>query len=890
MTIPSFTDHFTKLNFPLMGLVRLPEVVVPDSVREKLGIKRAASNKDVLKHLCYQGYLSKRAAGKFEGIGEATVIARLKEEFEVFTKTGIVDYLLLVWDILQWCDDHDIPRGPGRGSVAGSLSAYCCGITKVNPLKHFLNFTRFISEARAKPQIIDGVIYAAGKSLCDIDCDVSYSQRDKVISYIEKKYPGRVAKIANRLELTGKTALKDILKIYLDYPEEDARRISNHVESIHGAMESLSKALKDRQQLKNWLIAEPINKEAVDLALAIEGVTNAKGVHASGIYISYAPLEGNMPTELSRTNELITSYDMNIVAELGVKLDCLALKTLDLIWDTCSLVGIKMDDIDINHPSIYKYLSSTDRYYGLFQIESGLTKDITKRVAPRHIDDLMACLAISRPGALAGIDAFIKYVRTGERKKIYPPIDDLLPTTGGLILYQESINEICQHVYGMSATDADEVRRAIGKKLPEDMAKWEPVLYARGKELGIPNDVTKYFWDTCNASASYLFSLNHTAPYSYITAQTAYLKANYPKEFFLSLFRMSRHEADSLDCISSIMNEAIAMGINVLPPDLIKSSYDFDLDRDGNIRFGLSHIKGISDSTMQKLTAFKRDFKTRFDIFEAASAAKINIGVLTSLIYAGCVDSKGEPRPLLALHAQLYNLLTDREKPIIHRLASEYHENLIAILKALPEKKDEKGKPLIRESRLETIRRDYKGYLEMYRRNIENEELTSYMYERHLLGFSYSNTLHKVYSKRIPNLKSLGEVLILADKAKAEATRIAALSDEERAKLEKPVQGDPIQMVAFVKEAKSHISKSSNKPYFKLIVFDDSDTLRAMLFGEEKVEHHRQYNGRLAQEGDLVIINGFISRDGGMFFADTILIQQEPVAFKKVAIEEGNKT
>lgn len=503
----SFTDRFTPLSFPLMGLVRLPEVAVAPSVRASLGTKVTGktSNRDILKHLCYQGYLAKRAKGQFDNIEESTVLERLKTEFAVFEKTGITDYLLLVLDILMWCDFQAIPRGPGRGSVAGSLSAYCCGITKVNPLKHNLNFTRFISEARAKPQTIDGILYAAGKSLCDIDCDISFSRRDEVMTYIGSQYPGRVAKIANRLELTGKTALKDVLKTYLDYSEEEARGVSSNVEVSFGKVETLSEALSERPALKEWISKSPLHKEAADLALAIEGTTVAKGVHASGIYIGYAPLDGNMPVELSRTKELTTSYDMNVVAELGVKLDILALKTLDVIQETCEQVGISMDDIDVNDPSIYRYLASTDRYYGLFQIESGLTKEITRKVAPRHIDDLMACIAISRPGALSGVSAFIEYVKTGKRQTIYSVIDDILTPTGGLILYQESINEICQRVYGMTAVDADEVRRAIGKKLREDMAKWEPILYARGEERGIPKEITKQFWDTCNASADYLF-------------------------------------------------------------------------------------------------------------------------------------------------------------------------------------------------------------------------------------------------------------------------------------------------------------------------------------------------------------------------------------------------
>lgn len=379
-------------------------------------------------------------------------------------------------------------------------------------------------------------------------------------------------------------------------------------------------------------------------------------------------------------------------------------------------------------------------------------------------------------------------------------------------------------------------------------------------------------------------SNSHCAAYSYITAQTVYLKANHPTEFILSLFRMARHEIDSQECISTIMNEARGMGVKVSPPDILRSESDFSI-HNGVILFGLSSIKGVSDATMAKLGSFKQVFPTQFHLFEAAASAKVPINVLTSLIYAGCMDTKGKARSLVALHAQLYNLLTDREKPLIHRLAGEYAEDLIAILKALPEKRTETGKPLIRESRLTTLRRDYEPYWRMYHQNSSNEDLTSYLYERHLLGFSYSGTLHGCYSLKVTGLISLSDLSLRAIRVRDEAAKVMATLVPGAKPPATPRQ-EPLRFVAFVDEAKSHVAKASGKPYLKLDMSDDSHTVKVMVFGADRLEAHKGFNGRVAAEGDLCIVSGSLSKDGGIIFADSVIIQPAPVAFKKAAVEQ----
>lgn len=857
----SFLSQFTSYSFPTLGLVRLPTVKISDEDKKSVGLNHKSTNTSYFKMICWNAYRAKAENGTFGSFTEQQVKDRLRMEFEVFEKTGIIDYLLLVWDILKWCDDQGIIRGKGRGSAAGSLALYLSGITDINPLRHNLNFTRFLSEARAKPKVIDGITYADGKNLCDIDSDISFIDRPRVIEYVEQKHHGKTCKISTRLQLTGKTALKDVLKAYLEYDESQAKHITDYIESQFGNVEDLAKALEKRKDLKAWVDEKPIHQKAFDIARALEGLNVAKGQHPSGLFISYYDLDGNVPVELSKDGDPATAYDMNVAATLAVKIDILGLRTLDVIAETCRHAKISVDDIDINDPSIYDYLRRTDLYGGLFQIEDGLTKQALHKIGPRHINDLAACLSISRPGALIYIPDYVKFVREGVINKVYPAIDEILSETGGILIYQEQINRICQEVCGLPATEADDVRRAIGKKLKEEMQKWEPILYTKGRERAVPDDIIKWFWDICNASGDYLFNASHAYSYGYITAYTTYLKANHPREFTLALLKMSKHEPKSQQVLMGVISEAKQLGVAVLPPDILKSGDDFSVEETG-VRFGLSHIRGISDANMTKLMSFRRDFTSTFDIFNAAQEAKISISVLFGLIMCGCVGAKSGSRAKLALEAQTYNLLTPRETLLVRKLGAEYNDDLLTIIKALGQKTDEKGKPYIKESRLATLRRDYEPYERMYRENSRNEELTSFICERHFLGFSYSSTLRAIYGKKVEGLMSISEVMI----------------EEPNIK---------VRFVGFVDEVKKATSAKSKKPYVKYTISDETGSIKVMLHGEPAIETVTQFHGELPSEGDIVIISGS-KASGDMVFCgagtrrdESFIRQTNPIKIKK---------
>lgn len=860
----TFLSQFTPYSFPNLGLVRLPSIVIDAADKIAVGLKPDASNKRFLQQLAWAGYLKKRDAGKFTGFSEAQVKERLRFEFDVLEKTGTIDYILMVWDIVINAKRKGIPVGPGRGSVCNSLTCYLIDITRINSLRHNLNFTRFISEARVKPKLIDGVYYADGRAMCDIDCDFSIERKGEVKAYIDSKYPNRTAKISNITALSGKTALKEVLKTYLEWSDDDAKKVSDLVEVHFGKADKLADVLDKSKEYKAWVDAHPSHRDAHERALALEGLVTHKGVHASGLFLSYAPLDETLPVEFNTDDNdeehLTTSYDMDTVAEIGIKVDVLALKTLDVIEEACRLTNIKVDDIDVNHPSIYEYLAKSRFYYGGFQIETGLAGDATFKAKPRDIEQLSACLAIARPGSLKFIPQLVEYYKTGILKSIYAPIDEILKSTAGIIIYQESINRICQEVYGLSAVDADEVRRAIGKKKREDIKKWEPILFAAGDSKGVPKDVTETFWSTCNASADYLFAQGHSVAYSYLTAQTIYLKANHAKEFYLATLKFAKKEE-----MSVIIAEARQLGVQVLPPSLTKSLEDFSFE-DNSIRFGLKHIKGIAAANLAKVASFKRDFTNKVQAFRFAEELGLPINIVEILFLSGSFSVDDTPKLRLSMEARAFNLMNATQQKVIETFAGDYSYDIMDTIRHLKELKDEKGKPMLNPKQLDTFRGKFAPLWTAYQQNTKYEDLFCYLAERALLGFSYSNTLFNLYSRKTEGLVPVAEVM-------------------DAMKREK------VSFVAFIDEVKKGTGRESKKPYVKLSLSDESGKILAMLNGDDKISTNDEMNKRPLAVGDIIICHGTKAEDkGDLVWADETILQVVPLKIKGVKVVEDSTT
>lgn len=865
----SFTEKFIKYEIEHHG-VRLPQIEISKEQKKEVGAPEDCSNYDYLTLLCLKGFEERLRKKQIKAEDAEKYTEKCAEELDVFKKNNLVDYLLLVYDILNFCDKNKIARGVGRGSASGSLVLYLLKITHVDPIKHNLYFVRFINEARLKSNIVNGIVYVDGGLMPDVDSDVSYYRRGEVINYINQKYPGKNSKIGTRLTLSGKLLIKEVVKSVLEYSEEQAKHLSDMIGAHFGTVETIEEAYNNSEELKEWVDDKNNlkNKECFNICKSLEGLIKNRGQHPSGIAISFYEIDDLMPLELSPSKEVVTAYDMKSVAELVVKVDILGLKNADVNYEVCEMVGLDPQNINIDDESIYKYLSNSRNYGGLFQIECGLTHQVTHTVAPKNINQLCACLAISRPGAFAGIDKYVKYIHDGELESIYSKIDDVLKDTANIILYQEQVIAIAQKVYGLQPTDSELLRRGIGKKSYDELIKWESVIFEKGKEKNIPEEVTKQIWDTIIKSSNYLFCLNHSLAYSYMTAINTYLKTNYPQQFFLSLLRMAKNEPNALEAINAINTELIDFDIKILPPHLLKSDFDFTVE-DKNIRFGLTSIKGISDKTIERLSKFKGEYKNKFEVFQASKQSKLNLGQFCAMIQSGALDDINLKisRSKMVLEACLWNLLTDKEKSLCLKCSEEYNFDLINIVKDFPKKLDAKSKKLVRDSRMETLRRDFLPYHKIYELNHQNEKLANYFYEKMLTGCNFSCSLRDIYNEAKtagPELISIRE--IINDK----------LKDEK------------VSFVGFV-ESSHHLTAKNEKKteYLKTEVHDETGKIKVLAFNNPRnptVDHIHEINGRYPKENDIVIINGIKKDD--CIFANNMVIQKHKVYLKLSEIEK----
>lgn len=828
--------------------VKLPQMEITKNQKKIIGCQEDSDNFTYLKYLVFKGFKEKLHNGKIDKNKYQIYVDRCKHELEIFNKNGLVDYFLLVYDILNWCDENGIARGIARGSSSASLVLYLLKIINIDPLINNLYFTRFINEARLQSKLINNELFFLGKSLPDLDSDVSFERREEVINYIDDKYKGKTSKISTSIRLSGKILIKDVTKSFLEYTEEEAKQLSDLIERHFGTVEELEKTKKDNKEFKKWTEQ---NEECYNIATSLELLIRGKGQHPSGIAISYYDINDYIPLELSSNKSIVSSYDMEDVAKLLIKLDILGLKNADINYNVGKAVGINSLDINVNDKSIYEYLNKTDCYSSLFQIESGLGKNTVLKVKPKNIDEISCCVSIGRPGSMSNIDKYVRYVNEGKLESIHPLFDKILSSTANIIIFQEQINEICQEIYKMSAIDADNVRFCIGKKLKDEIKKWEPIIKQKGKENNIPEDITEYFWDICNRSADYLFVKGHGYSYGYMTAINTFYKANYPKEFFLSVLKMVKFEPNTNEMLSQIYKEMVILGIPLYPPHIIKSDIDFKVDNDG-IRFGIGTIKGISEKSIEKLKDFRHLYSTKFDIFKAANEAGIPVNILSSLILSGSMDDMlTETRSKTMLEAILWNFLTEKEKLKCIELGEKYNFNLFNIVKLLNEQvKNEKGKPIIKDSRRDTLRRHIQPHMKLYNFNNQNYKLGIFFAEKAYLGFSYSTNLLEVYKEKMPDLINLQVVKQLEE-------------------------DDYCHFVAEVVETKQWKSREKKTPTLKITCQDHKNSIECLMFNTDRspnIENCEENNGRLPKENDIIICRG--KKKGDAVFAENVSIQE----------------
>lgn len=845
--IDNFISEFTKYDLGLHGL-KMPSFVIDEKYKRNLGLSLDCSNYDFLRKLAQNGFKKLNIEKNSELYKKYA--ERAKYELETLKELEFVDYIVLIWDVVNYCRENGIPTGAGRGSAAGSLILFLIDVTKIDSVKYNLYFERFISKTRAKKTIVDGVTYFDGSLFPDVDLDICYYNRHKVIEYLSEKFKGRTSKILTMNTLSGKLCIKECGKIIEEKEESEMTEVASYIPKVFGNVKELTCSYKESEKFRIWCDENP---EIYKIALKLENLVKNKGVHASGYLLSSELLDVSMPVELSSDKNIISCFDMKKVGEFNVKLDLLGLRGVSVVDDCCKSLGIKFEDIDPNDDLIYQNLQDLQSSHGLFQIEAETNFKVCRKVKPKNLEELSAVLAIGRPGGISFADDYAKYVNEG----ILPDFDiesdklrKILSETGGCLLYQETAMRIVHEVFELSLEVAEQVRRACGKKLRDEMLKFEKLIKEQGQKLGIPKSA-EFFWTVLLATADYSFNKSHAVAYAVLSAASVYLKFKYPQHFFLSLLKMSRHEPKSIEEITKIEKELSSFGIKLLPPHLLKSKDDFSFEGP-NIRFGLLSVKGISEKTIEAVKQFRGNFSTKFDVYESANKAHLNIGVLCSLIQAGCIDGFKQSRTKMVYEAQLYNILTDKEKVNVKLFGAQFDYDLVKIIKHMKETNAANGKPYIKESRIETIKKKCEKYKQIYEKNSVSEKFANWYYENNLIGYSVKFKLKEVFQEKNDELEYISEIKKLPAKIR-------------------------VYMIGVVKETKNGVSREKKTKYLKMNVSDETGETTVMVF-KDKIEQNEDLNGKSPEKDDIVIVKGRWMGDA--IFADLVAIQNQKIYTK----------
>lgn len=605
------------------GQLRLPRYQVPED----------HTLETYLAHLSWQGLKVRYPDANAE------VEARLRYELEVIQKTGFAGYFLVVWDFIKFAKDRGISVGPGRGSAAASLIAYCLGITNIDPLRYGLIFERFLNPERI--------------SMPDMDIDFSDDRRDEVIDYVTRKYGAdNVAQIITFGTMGAKAVIRDVGRgLGMPYAEVDkiAKLVPNRLNI------SLDEAIAESPPLTEAVQNRTEVGELWRVAKCLEGLTRHASTHAAGVVISGDPLTEHVPLykDPKAGSKPTTQYAMKAIEKIGLlKVDFLGLRTLTVIANTLELIAsgrgrkIQIEEIPLDDPAIFQLLSEA-RTFGVFQLESSGMRDLMRRLKPERLEDVIALVALYRPGPMVMIDDFIN--RKHGKVKIrydHPLMEAILKETYGIMVYQEQVMRIASELAGFSMGEADVLRKAMGKKDPEMMDQQRKKFVDGAKAKGVHARTAEKIFDKMAPFAGYAFNKPHATSYALLAYQTAYLKAHYPVEFMAALLTSEMADTDG---IVKYIDECKQMGITVLPPDVNESESRFTVVGE-QIRFGLVAIKNVGETAIQSILATRRDkgrFRSLFDFCERVDLRLANKRVIESLIKCGAFDSLGAARSQL---------------------------------------------------------------------------------------------------------------------------------------------------------------------------------------------------------------------------------------------------
>jgi DNA polymerase-3 subunit alpha len=562
---------------------------------------------------------------------------RLDRELEVIKGMGFASYFLVVADFVRFARESNIPVGPGRGSAAGSLVAYALKITDLDPIVYGLIFERFLNPAR--------------KTLPDIDVDFCIEGREAVFRYVVERYggPDYVAQIITFGKMQARAVIRDVGRA-LDIPLREVDRIAKLIPEVLNI--SIDQAISQEHKLQDLAEEKPYVKELFVIARALEGLPRHASTHAAGVVIADRPLVEYLPLARGKKGEVVTQYDMNAVEKVGLtKFDLLGLRNLTVMKEACEIIrkrgGVSPDlgHLDLGDKKTYQLLGSAQTT-GVFQLESSGMKDLLFRLKPACFEDIIALVALYRPGPLdSGMhDEFVKR-KNGRVPVTYllPELEPILKDTYGVIVYQEQVMNIASVLADYSMAEADNLRKAMGKKIGEIMAQERERFLFRAKEKGVDQDKAEKVFDQMETFGRYGFNKAHSAAYAMIAFQTAYLKAHFPVEFMAAVLTS---EMNSIEDVVKYIAECRSQEIEVLPPDINQSEMTFTAVQD-KIRFGLVAVKNVGQGAIDSVLEVRKEggpFETLFDFCERIDHRKVNRRVVESLIKAGAFDSTGARR------------------------------------------------------------------------------------------------------------------------------------------------------------------------------------------------------------------------------------------------------
>ncbi|HRU40813.1 MAG TPA: DNA polymerase III subunit alpha, partial [Candidatus Diapherotrites archaeon] len=630
------------------GQVHLPAFDVPEGYTSDTYIRK----------LCYDG-LAKRYTELTDELKD-----RAEYELSVITRMGYADYYLIVWDYVKFARDNGIMVGPGRGSGAGSLVAYCLGITNIDPIKYNLIFERFLNPERI--------------SMPDFDVDFCYERRQEVIDYVVSKYgKDRVAQIITFGTMAARAAIRDVGRA-LNIPYAQVDMIAKKIPFEIGM--TIDKALESNPELKELYYGDETARQLIDMSKAVEGMPRHSSTHAAGVVISRKAVTEYVPLQMNE-DVITTQFTMGTLEELGLlKMDFLGLRTLTVIRDTLELIKAKgieapdMDSIDYDDANVYKMISQGETY-GVFQLESGGMTQCFKELKPNCLEDIIAGISLYRPGAMDQIPKYIRNKHNPDKiRYMHPALEHILDVTYGCIVYQEQVMQIVRDLGGYSMGRSDLVRRAMGKKKADVMAKEREnfingIVDEAGNVVvkgcvrnGIPADTAADIFDEVAKFAGYGFNKSHAAAYAIIAYQTAWLKYYYPVEFSAALITSVMGNSKK---VAEYIQHCKSKGIEVLPPDVNESSVSFTV-KENKIRFGLAAVKNVGINAVLSIIKARQEkgrFDGLYDFLQKMDYSIINKRTVESLIKCGAFDSFGVYRSrMLAVYEKLMESIQGQKK------------------------------------------------------------------------------------------------------------------------------------------------------------------------------------------------------------------------------------